>query len=332
MAPHISRDLLERETPIKPPRWLPGPHLPTIWASTLQPSPRPVYEYERLELPDGDFVDLASIGPVTGAIVIVLHGLEGGVTSPYIRRITTCLGESGFRCVVLLFRGCSGIPNRLQRSYHSGDTGDLDFLYKTVCERFGRPPLACIGYSIGGNVLLRWLTQESSTVRLKTAIAVCVPYELEATAEHLNKGFSRVYQARLVQSLKTKYVTKFATRTAPIAIEAVKNLTTFHDYDDCVTAPLHNFESASDYYHKSSSKKCLSSIKTRTLLIGASDDPFVPEESLPDDSELGQETSLEMYPRGGHLGFCSANPLSPEPCWLDYRILAELKAVSTTTG
>ncbi|MEQ8495463.1 MAG: alpha/beta fold hydrolase, partial [Gammaproteobacteria bacterium] len=146
-----------RRSDFVPAPWLPGRHLQTIWASLCR-RPAPVaLHFEHLDLPDGDFLELAWTPPRRAPLVVVLHGLEGSHGSSYARALLGLLHEAGLRGVLLQFRGCSGRPNRLDRSYHSGDTGDLDYLVRLVSARTGAPPCAVVGYSLGGNVTLKWL-------------------------------------------------------------------------------------------------------------------------------------------------------------------------------
>ncbi len=305
-------------------RWLPGPHLPTIWASVGRRPPRVPLRFERVELADGDFLDLAWTGRREGPVVLVLHGLEGSHESSYARAILHALDAAGYRAVLLHFRGCSGEPNRLDRNYHSGDTGDLALIAAHIATRTGRPPYAAIGYSLGGNVLLKWLGETGAANPLTTAVAVSVPFDLAACATRLNQGFSRLYQHRLVRSMRDKYLAKFATRPSPLAIADVRRLNTFWTFDDQVTAPLHGFRDADDYYRRSSSRQFLSRIAVPTLIVHAHDDPFVPATAIPSAAELAPATTLELTARGGHVAFIGSSGARAGD-WLESRILTHLR-------
>jgi len=309
-----------------PVAWLPGPHLPTVWASTCRHAPAPPLETERLELPDGDFVDLAWTPRPADRVVIVLHGLEGNLQSRYVRALMTALDGTGYRGVLLQFRGCSGEPNRLDRSYHSGDTGDLAYLVDWLERRFGVAPFAAVGYSLGGNVLLKWLGERGAGAPLATAVAVSVPFDLAACADRLEEGFSRVYLRRLLASMQNKYRRKFATRPSPLAIDDIRRLDTFWKFDDAVTAPLHGFCDAHDYYARSSSRQYLPHIAIPCLIIQAIDDPFVPVRALPQVTELAPATTLELAAHGGHVGFVARACSPSAPSWLESRILRHLQA------
>jgi len=303
---------------------LPGPHLPTIWATVCRPTPAVDLTFERLELPDGDFVDLAWTQDNGGPVVLVLHGLEGCHESTYARAILARIQAVGYHGVLLQFRGCSGGPNRLDRNYHSGDTGDAAHVAGVIEKRYGRPLFAAIGYSLGGNVVLKWLGELAGDARLTTAVAVSVPFDLGACATRLNQGFSRFYQWRLIRSMRRKYQEKFARRPSPLAIEDVRRLRTFWSYDDAVTAPLHGFRDVHDYYASSSSRSYLKHIEVPTLILHADNDPFVPAAAVPSASELSPKLTLEMTNGGGHVGFVAGRWPWRLRYWLDDRIVSHL--------
>jgi len=283
---------------------------------------------ERIELPDGDFVDLAwSDPPRAGPLVVVLHGLEGGLTSPYVRRLFAVLNDRGWGACLLQFRGCSGTPNRLARSYHSGDTGDFAWVIARLRARFPARPLAAVGYSIGGNVLLRWLGQTGPGAPLVSAVAVSVPFDLAAAASRLDRGFSKVYQAHLLGSLRRKMAAKLGRFELPFNAAGLAAARTFWRYDDCVTAPLHGFRDAADYYARASSRYCLQDVAVPTLVLHARDDPFLPASALPRPAACSPAITWEVHARGGHVGFVT-DPLPGLTCpWLEGRVahhLAEL--------
>jgi len=307
-----------------PAAWLPGPHLPTLWAGLCRPLAAVPLRFERIELPDGDFLDLAWTPLTAGPLVLILHGLEGSHASSYARAMLAALDAAGYRGVLMHFRGCSGEPNRLDRSYHSGDTGDCAYLVELLGRREGHAPGAIIGYSLGGNVLLKWLGELGVACPLATAVAVSVPFDLAACATRLDQGASRMYQRRLVRSLQAKFRTKFAARPAPLTIGDVRRLDTFWRFDDAVTAPLHGFRDAADYYARSSSRPMLGTIAVPTLILHAQDDPFVPAHAIPRAAELAPAVTLELAPGGGHVGFVSGRVPGRAEYWLERRILAHL--------
>ncbi len=306
--------------------WCRGAHAQTLWPYLLRTRPRPPFTRERFELDDGDFIDVDWSGAGGGPIVIVLHGLEGGSRSHYVRGLSAALCARGLRTAVMHFRGCSGVPNRLARSYHSGETGDLGWLVDTLRRREPRTVLAAVGYSLGGNVLLKWLGEGGRG--LARAVAVSVPFELARAAARLERGFSRVYQWRLVSAMRTATRLKFQTLDSPIDLGGLEHLRTFREFDDRITAPLHGFRDAEDYYARCSSRRFLRGIATPTLILHASDDPFMTPAAVPTADELSAAVRLELSHTGGHVGFVGGHwPWRPH-YWLERRIATDLAALA----
>ncbi len=303
--------------------WLPGAHLQTLLGRFLHPRPHVPTRAERLELPDGDFLDLRWLDGESPGLTLLLHGLEGSLDSHYIRGLLAALRERGRRAVLIHFRGCSGEPNRLPRSYHSGDTADLDYVVRQIREREGETPLDGVGFSLGGNVLLKWLGEKGENAPLQKAVAVSVPYRLDEAAVRMSRGFSRIYQWYLVGELKRNLLRKSRIMEMPASLrmERAVRAKTFYEFDDAVTAPLHGFAHAEEYYRKSSSRQYLSSIRTSTLLIHARNDPFMTPQTPPAEEELSSRVTLELAERGGHVGFVEGSiPLRPR-YYLERRIL-----------
>ena len=311
------------------PAWgLSNPHLQTLWATFFRSMPEVDLHMQRVELEDGDFIDLA-ITPLAGKpIIIMMHGLEGSLKSPYVKPLIKQLDESGYGVCFMHFRGCSDELNRLPRSYHSGDSSDLHFVIDYLQDEYQQNPFAVIGYSLGGNVLLKWLGELGDEAPTTTAIAVSVPFQLEHAGDRLEKSFSRVYQKHLISTCQKKYQQKFEFQTSPLGEELdVKKLDTFYTFDDQVTAPLHGFEGADDYYQQCSSRQFLRYIEKPTLILHAKDDPFMWEKTVPDEDELSPSVVLELSEAGGHVGFVAGtHPLNIE-YWLDKRIMEWLNAL-----
>lgn len=317
----------------KPAWWLRNPHLQTLWAALLRPKLKLPIRPERLELPDGDFLDLAWVGDGFGPRVLILHGLNGSIDSPYARGILQTINNRGWRGVFMHFRGCSSIPNRLARNYHSGETRDLQTVITELIRREPNSPLFAIGYSLGGNVLLKWLGETGETGienPLKAAVAVSIPFELAKTAEHLKKGFSRIYQWHLLRELWAAHCRKFKHLPAPAVIKHINvtTLKTFWEFDNAITAPLHGFKGADDYYEKSSSRQYLSKIKVPTLILHALNDPFTTLDALPEAHEVSKHVSLEFSAHGGHVGFIAGKYPWKPVYWLEKRIMDYLESKS----
>jgi predicted alpha/beta-fold hydrolase len=315
-----------RMSDFRPPWWLRNRHLQTLWPTLVRRRPALKTRRERLELPDGDFLDLNWVGAGSGPIVVVLHGLMGSIRSPYATGIMRQIERRGWRGLFVHFRGCSGEPNRLPRFYHSGDTGDLAFVIEEMNRREPGTHIAAIGYSLGGNALLKWLGETKGDNPLTAAVAVSVPYDLAQVADSIHQGFSRIYERRLVRSLQRMVLAKIETnpKAMPVDRNRLLQLKTFWSFDDEATAPLHGFVDARDYYTRSSARQFLPDIRTPSLILHARDDPFMTPDVIPTTEEISKSTTQEISEHGGHVGFVSGSwPWKPR-YWLEERIPAFL--------
>ena len=310
----------------KPAWWLKSSHLQTIWGTATRRNHKIDLQRERVELPDGDFIDIAwtmpsNYEPAHTPTVLVLHGLGGSIDSHYARGLMSGIKNQGWRGVFMHFRGASGEPNRLPRSYHSGDTGDVDYLVNFLLQREPKIKLVAVGFSLGGNVLLKWLGETGNKNPLCAAVAVSVPFELYKVANRLQYGFSRLYQNWLLRELRSLFLTKFATMQTPIDVNNVSKCHTFWEFDNTVTAPLHGFKNAADYYQRASSRQFLKSITVPTLILHATDDPFMTPDCVPTEDELSERIILELSPNGGHVGFITGDIPGWGEYWLEKRII-----------
>jgi predicted alpha/beta-fold hydrolase len=312
----------------KPPRWLQNPHLQTIWP-TLFPVEGPSHIWrERITTQDQDFLDLDWSGTLGPHGVLLIHGLSGSSRSPYIQRLQKLLAENGFTVAALNLRGCSGVPNNTANAYHSGETQDLDHVYRLIAPRFQF--FSVVGFSLGGNMLLKWLGEQGSAVRLSGAVAVSVPYELARCADRMDSGFSRLYRDLLISELKGFVETKKqhllaighqAEAERMIQLGDLSAIRSFWEYDDRVVAKLYGFRDVQDYYEQSSSRTYLRRIENNALLIHAEDDPFMVPAVIPAGHELGPGVRLEVTSKGGHVGFVEGHWGFRPRYWIDRRIL-----------
>lgn len=296
----------------------------------LRPTPQVALRVERLELPDGDFVDLGWCADTTqdpGApLAVLLHGLTGGFDSKYARGTALQLLRRGWRVVILQFRGAGPEPNRLPRHYHHGDTQDLRELLALLHAREPRTRLFTVGWSLGANVMLKYLGEDGARAPVTAAVAVCAPFQLRPCAERLRTGFSRLYQRHLLGELQRMIQRKHEKVPLPIDIEKVARAKDFFDFDTAATAILHGFRDAEDYYARSSSGRYLGGITVPVLAIHAKDDPFMTPEIVPDAAHLPPSMTLELCDYGGHVGFCAAGPKLAPHWWLEDRIPEYLQA------
>ena len=300
--------------------WLPGAHAQTVGARLTRARRGVTLTRERLDLPDGDFVDLDWAGRREDALVLVLHGLEGSARSKYALEIYRQLAHRGVAAVGLNFRSCSGELNRGRRLYHSGETEDTRYVLRVLRERFPDRPIGAVGVSLGGNVLLKYLGEEGRRVGVGAggsgaipvaAAVLSVPYDLSAGADYLERGFARVYARRLLRSLKVKVRARADELGSLLDVPRALAARTFWEFDDAATAPLHGFASAEEYYRRSSSKQFLADIAIPTRLIHATDDPFLPATALPYDAiRANSLLDAHITDRGGHVGFVTGHPWS----------------------
>jgi predicted alpha/beta-fold hydrolase len=318
--------MVEVSSSFKPAWWLPGPHLQTLWGKFCRRTPQATTTVERLDTPDDDFLEIHHLdAPPNAPVLVLLHGLEGGIRSHYIQGLLSQAKKREWRAAVLVFRSCGAEMNRTPRSYHSGETTDLQFALEHLTRRFPSSSFLLAGASLGGNVLLKYLGEESSEIRhhIKAAVAVSVPFELGAASRHIGKGFARVYQHNFLRSLRRKARLKLDRFPDLIPAAHLERTSTLFDFDDVFTAPVHGFEGADDYYTRSSSLGWLSRIRVDTLLLSAVDDPFLPSKVLDDvrNAAAGNpHLQIEFPAAGGHVGFVSGrNPLRPR-YYLELRV------------
>lgn len=308
------------QSQFQPAWWLRGPHAQTIWSSMIRRRPRPAIKWQRVEMPDGDFIDLAWSGPETGRTVLLLHGLEGSVDSAYASGLMYTLGQRGFRSCTMHFRGCSGEVNRLPKWYHSGQTEDPQFILEYLHEQMDIDVFAAVGFSLGGNVLLKWLAEAGADIPFKKAAAVSVPFRLADAAQRMGTGFSRLYQWYLISSMRRKYRQKFSRFASPLNVD-VDKLKTFWQFDDQITAALHGFKGVNDYYNSVSSRQFIPRIKIPTLILHARDDPFMSPDTPPQATELPENVWLELAAHGGHVGFVGGAFPGLAEYWAEQRLL-----------
>jgi uncharacterized protein len=292
------------------PWWLPGGHLQTLYAYFLKRETPLCLRRERWETPDNDFIDLDWLdsSDVGANLLVLFHGLEGCSSSHYARSLMNHARRRHWRGVISHFRGCSGEHNRLARAYHSGDSSEIDWILRRLKENNPAAKIYPIGVSLGGNVLLKWLGEQGdrALALVEKAAAVSAPVELAAAADVLDRGCRKlIYTSYFLRTLKQKSLYKITQHRLKIDLRQVRAASTFRQFDDLFTAPVHGFDSADDYWAKSSSKRRLAHIRVPTLLLNARNDPFLPAAALPDAEEVSPCVILEYPNSGGHVGFVS---------------------------
>ena len=298
--------------------WLPGAHFQTLWGKLFRRQPLQNTRVERIDTPDGDFLDIHHVdAPIGAPHLVLLHGLEGTIRSHYIQSMLSEAGRRGWGASVVIFRSCSEEMNRTRRFYHSGETSDMALALERIRETVPRSSILLAGVSLGGNVLLKFLGETGDDVPsgVKAAVAISVPFDLSRSARYIDRGFSRVYQKHFIRSLSRKATLKrktFPDLVDPAQLAAIR---TMRDFDNTMTAPLHGFTDAEDYYARSSSLGWLARIRVNTLLLSAVDDPFLPSQVLDNVRAIARSNPrlhLDFPRHGGHAGFVGGwNPLKP---------------------
>jgi len=317
----------------KPAGWCRGAHAQTVVGALFRPRPRLPLIRKRIDTPDGDFLDLDFLEATSGdarqePLIVILHGLEGSSKAPYVFSLLGEIKKRGRAACAVNMRMCSGEPNRKLATYHSGKTEDLDSVVRYLKEKENRKRLFLVGFSIGGNIVLKWLGEEGRRAceLIEKAVVISVPCDLAKSVELLDRGFNReVYTRRLLASLKAKLALKVRLHPGAIRLDRVKNCRTFRVFDREVTAPLNGFRDEVDYWTKASSRPFLNAIRVPTLVIHAEDDPFFPGRLLP---RAEFEKSDYLHPlivaTGGHVGFVAGPPWKWD-LWLEKTTLDFLK-------
>ncbi|MDX1546428.1 MAG: alpha/beta fold hydrolase [Rhodothermales bacterium] len=318
---------LIEDSSYRPPPGFRNPHVQTIVAAVLRRVPGVPYRRERIETDDDDFLDLEWVRGGQDRAVVISHGLEGDAGRPYVRGMARALARRGFDVLAWHYRGCSGEPNRQLRSYHSGATDDLDAVVRHAL-RQGYASLALVGFSLGGNLTLKYVGERGPALdtRIRAAAALSVPVDLAAAADHLDAAAPALYRRRFLVSLRAK--ARAAIRRFPGALDGLDPaaVATLRQFDDVFTAPIHGFRDAADYYARSSSLQFLDAIAIPTLLLTAADDPFLPEACYPYSlARAHQHVHFEAPPHGGHVGFVAFG--AGGEFWSEHRVGAFLQGV-----
>ncbi|WP_199610348.1 hydrolase [Flocculibacter collagenilyticus] len=312
----------------KPAWWLKHCHLQTIMPRVIRKHFHLSTQPELLELPDGDFVELAWTQKVshqtTTPIVLVFHGLEGSVNSVYAKGMMKAIADAGWTGVLMHFRGCGSDINRLARAYHSGETDDANYFINHIRKHYPNSPLAAVGFSLGGNVLAKYLGEQGDKSPLSCAAVICAPFDLASSSHRITQGSSKIYQKYLLDMLKTSTINKLQKMQQgfPLSYSPydVKRFKTLREFDNAITAPIHGFIDAEDYYQRASGMPFLKSIRVPSLIIHAKDDPFMSDAVIPKTHQLSSAIRYELSEHGGHVGFIAGhNPRKPI-FWLEHRI------------
>lgn len=296
------------------PAWyLRNRHVQTLWGKLVRRLPPAPTRLERWDTPDGDFIELHRMAGNPGTPrLVILHGLEGTIRSHYAQGLLHEANRRGWGADLLIFRSCGSEMNRARRFYHSGETSDVSFVIDRLAAAEPNRAIVAAGVSLGGNVLLKYLGERGDAVpgQLRAAAAVSVPFDLARSSVQIQRGFARIYQWHFMRSLRRKAGAKLIQFPDIARPDSLARTRTMYDFDDVITAPLHGFEDAADYYRKSSSLGWLEGIRRPTLLLSATDDPFLPPEVFAQVRSVAARNrwlTVQFPPRGGHAGFIAAD-------------------------
>ena len=310
------------------PWFLRNGHTHTVYPALRREVSEVSYDRQRLELPDGDFLDLDWSRVGSTSLVLVCHGLEGSSEGAYVKGMVRAFNRRGWDAVALNFRGCSGEPNRLRRFYHSGSSDDLWTALEGIRAK-QEQPVSIVGFSLGGNVTLKLLGElgEKTPDWLKGAVAISVPCDLKSSGEVMAQSTNRIYMGRFLRDLRQKLKGKRSRFPVEMDDTDYHRVRSFRDFDDRYTAPLHGFRDAEDYWARCSSRFFLDAIRCPALLINAADDPFLSAECFPRALAMGHRfVHLEIPEQGGHVGFVGGG-LQPDEYYTERRALEFLGAL-----
>ena len=297
-------------------RWA---HTGTILPSLLRPIKTPYERTESIATPDDDIFTVDWIDRDPAQLAILLHGLEGNTDSSYMKGMAKAFENRGWSVAAMNHRSCGGIPSKTIGSYHSGFTSDLEFLLQ---RNTSRDRIAIVGFSLGGNIALKRAGEAALPTNVKAVIGVSVPVDLASSGRKLSAWYNTVYLSRILRRLKRKALIK-STQFPNSGLDALalQKASTFHQFDEAYTAPAHGFDSAENYYARSSALRFLPSIKTPALIINALNDSFLTKECYPFECVDQNPFLLMDTPRhGGHVGFAQSHAMRDE-FWHERRVL-----------
>ena len=286
-------------------------HFQTIYPTLFRRVKDVAWQRQRLTTPDGDFIDLDWLVNGCPRLVVLCHGLEGSSDTHYMKGMARACASAGWDVLAYNFRGCSGEPNRIARSYHSGSTDDLALVIAHSLATRSYQKLALTGFSLGGNQVLKYLGEERNDrpPELCGGTAISPPCDLSDCSGRLEQAENWVYQARFLRSLLTKVKTKASLIEAELGSLLNNQCRSIREFDEQYVAPLNGFAGAEDYYQKSSSLQFLSSIKHPALLLSSFDDPFLPNSCYPSAEEIDNGMVRLAYTQyGGHVSFMQRHP------------------------
>jgi hypothetical protein len=288
-------------------------HFSTIYSAKFRPSPHLVQKRERIQLNDGDFLDIDWSFPEKEShrIAILLHGLEGNAQRTYIKSQAKVLISNGWNVAAINFRGCSGEANLTYQSYNAGKTDDLEAVINSILLKDKYSEITLIGFSLGGNLLLKYLGERKSFPNeIKKAVSISTPLSLKGSLESLSEFSNWVYRSSFLINLRKKYKAKMKDFPEKMTVSDYKKITSLLAFDNVYTAPAHGFKDAYDYYEKNSSLQFLPNIQIPVYILNAENDSFLSADCYPTKlASKMKNIHLEIPKYGGHVGFHQTNKI-----------------------
>lgn len=295
-----------QDSSYRAPSWLPGGHAQTIFPALFRRVPQVTHRTERLELSDGDFIDLAWTGTGGRQLAILSHGLEASMNTEYIQGMAGALVRGGWDVVAWNFRGCGGQPNRLLRMYHSGATEDLHSVIRHALANHPAETIDLIGFSLGGNLTLKLVGEDPENLppQIRNAVAFSTPCDLACSSRQLSRLSNMIYMERFLIAMRSKVRAKKRMFPDQLDLSGLGRIRTFQEFDERYTAPIHGFLNAEDYWTRNSCRQFLPAVRIPTLLVNAANDPFLGPGCHPrEEAEASDCFHFEMPLEGGHVGF-----------------------------
>jgi predicted alpha/beta-fold hydrolase len=266
------------------------------------------YERERIDTPDGDFLDIDWLKSDTKKIALLIHGLEADTNMPYMKGMAKKLHSAGWCVAAMNLRGCSGEVNKKARAYHSGSTDDVETAVSFILRYYPCEEMVLVGFSLGGNLTLKFLGEKGTSLpkEISKAVTISVPCDLTAGSTRLDSRLSFIYRDRFLKTLKLKLLQRQERLPFGLTVPEIKKIASLFEFDSRYTAPMYGFRDAPDYYETCSAKKFIRNIKIPTLIITAKNDPFFTGDCLPfEECDQHPNVFLETPEEGGHVGFCT---------------------------
>lgn len=256
--------------------------------------------------------------------IVIWHGMEGSTRSVYMIATAEKAFRAGFNVVRVNFRNCGGTEHLTPTLYHGGLSEDLRAVVKELIEKDGLDRIFLLGFSLGGNMVLKLVGEygEDAPSEVIAAGVVSPSVDLEASAESILSRENWLYQKQFLFSLKSRIRLKQKLFPDRYDVSELPRIRTIRDFDEAFVATAAGFKNADDYYYHASSLRVIANIRIPTLIIHAEDDPFIPFEPLRDPVFAENPYILMMVTeRGGHVAFISSTTANEDRFWAENRMV-----------